>query len=737
MMRNTKFVYAVQAYDLDNDALTFSLTYGPSGMTMSSTGTLEWVPNSGGTYSVILKVTDGLGLSTSQSFSIKVYADNQQPKIMSLPPIGSVRLNETLVYPIEAIDPDGDTLSYQVAQIYYPVYASCYTCPPAYYLPAPTGNYEVLMSSYGRFQFTPKAYCTPFTTCNYLVIVSVVDGRGAVSQQSFNISIDISNRAPVITSRPPTDHISRYTIFTYQLEASDPDGDPVSFALLQGPKHISTTTNDMTLDVVTGYLEWNTSGFGSGVYPVVIEAMDGRGMKTQQSFSITVSENAAAMCAGTPVRFYAKVGLPFRIVEDGCQNYTCTFTSAPTGVSFDGATLKWTPTSVQVGTRIISVHRNSGLSSDWSYCVDVLANSSPVFVSIPPAGAVAGKYFSYQLQVEDSENDVRNYQLIDGPAGLSMNLHTGLLSGVPTQAGKYNVTVQATTWDNYYVRQTFELHVLAAEIVVTVSTEYYRANNIPSGVEETIYVHSDMAGSPLARTDAGGDLVSRTEYSPYGEQLGGASGTLDDKISFAGHSVDENIGLSYMGARYYEPFVGRFMGMDPLGFDELNLHSLNRYIYANNNPYKFVDPNGLESINLNLGVGFGPGFNLGISIDPQTGNVYAIGGIGVGVGLAATSTYSSATPVQGYSWNFEGAAGLPGAVPVGGTVSASWDASAYSSTGQHMLSLGESVGYGMGAGFAVTGTFQGSWEIGNLGDSINWWMDLLGFSQGLPPYLCY
>lgn len=47
-----------------------------------------------------------------------------------------------------------------------------------------------------------------------------------------------------------------------------------------------------------------------------------------------------------------------------------------------------------------------------------------------------------------------------------------------------------------------------------------------------------------------------------------------------------------MGARYYNPMLGRFLSIDPIEPDENNLHSLNRYAYANNNPYKFVDPDG-------------------------------------------------------------------------------------------------------------------------------------------------
>ncbi|MGC0120131.1 RHS repeat-associated core domain-containing protein [Pseudoalteromonas piscicida] len=45
-----------------------------------------------------------------------------------------------------------------------------------------------------------------------------------------------------------------------------------------------------------------------------------------------------------------------------------------------------------------------------------------------------------------------------------------------------------------------------------------------------------------------------------------------------------------MQARYYDPVIGRFYSNDPVGFRDI--HSFNRYAYANNNPYKYTDPDG-------------------------------------------------------------------------------------------------------------------------------------------------
>ena len=47
-----------------------------------------------------------------------------------------------------------------------------------------------------------------------------------------------------------------------------------------------------------------------------------------------------------------------------------------------------------------------------------------------------------------------------------------------------------------------------------------------------------------------------------------------------------------MQQRYYDPVIGRFYSNDPVGFTASNPMMFNRYAYGNNNPYKYVDPDG-------------------------------------------------------------------------------------------------------------------------------------------------
>ena len=156
---------------------------------------------------------------------------------------------------------------------------------------------------------------------------------------------------------------------------------------------------------------------------------------------------------------------------------------------------------------------------------------------------------------------------------------------------------------------------------------------------EVTYFHNDISGSPMLATDASGAVVWKENYRPYGERINNpASSNANNKLWFAGKPFDAATGLSYMGARYYDPVLGRFMGVDPATVDPGNVHSFNRYAYANNNPYKYVDPDGHSPIDVAFLI-----YDLGkLGVAVYTG-------VGVGHALVdvALSTVGVASPIPG------------------------------------------------------------------------------------------
>jgi len=110
--------------------------------------------------------------------------------------------------------------------------------------------------------------------------------------------------------------------------------------------------------------------------------------------------------------------------------------------------------------------------------------------------------------------------------------------------------------------------------------------------EQVTYYHNDALGSPIAASDSEGNILWRESYQPYGERQQREPRANANRRWFTSHVEDADTGLLYMQARYYDPRIGRFMSMDPVGFVESNPMSFNRYLYVNNNPYKYVDPDG-------------------------------------------------------------------------------------------------------------------------------------------------
>ncbi len=107
------------------------------------------------------------------------------------------------------------------------------------------------------------------------------------------------------------------------------------------------------------------------------------------------------------------------------------------------------------------------------------------------------------------------------------------------------------------------------------------------------YYQGDHLGSSNILTDSSGNLVRHYEYHTFGnKRFTDTTCAFDVSNRFTGQILDEDTGLYYYGARYYDPEVARFVQADPIVPSPGNPQTLNRYSYVNNNPLKYVDPSG-------------------------------------------------------------------------------------------------------------------------------------------------
>jgi RHS repeat-associated protein len=97
--------------------------------------------------------------------------------------------------------------------------------------------------------------------------------------------------------------------------------------------------------------------------------------------------------------------------------------------------------------------------------------------------------------------------------------------------------------------------------------------------------------------------IARRKQLPFGAQRSESSEAIPGTRGFVGGTTDPT-GLTHLGAREYDPTLGRFISVDPL-IDIDDPQQMNAYAYANNRPVTASDPDGLMIYDDLTGLGYG------------------------------------------------------------------------------------------------------------------------------------
>ena len=109
----------------------------------------------------------------------------------------------------------------------------------------------------------------------------------------------------------------------------------------------------------------------------------------------------------------------------------------------------------------------------------------------------------------------------------------------------------------------------------------------------TVYYLVDALGSVSETTGAGGSVVTAYSYDAWGE-VRASYGDSGNQVGFTGQFASAVPGLDYFNARYYDFATGTFLTRDSFSGSIDDPGSLNHYVYAKDNPLKYVDPTGHE-----------------------------------------------------------------------------------------------------------------------------------------------
>ena len=137
------------------------------------------------------------------------------------------------------------------------------------------------------------------------------------------------------------------------------------------------------------------------------------------------------------------------------------------------------------------------------------------------------------------------------------------------------------------------------------------------------FYHPDHLGSSSFITNLDGEVVQHIEYVPFGEVfIEERNSVWNTPYLFNAKEFDEETGLYYYGARYYEPRLSLWLSTDPA--QEKTLH-LTTYNFSQNNPINYIDADGLWSLKIKFGFSLDTGF-LGLKLMGIVGSIAPFGG---------------------------------------------------------------------------------------------------------------
>ncbi len=265
--------YQITATDPEGEAINYALASSPAGMQIdTATGLLTWTPgvDQVGVHGVEVTAFDSQANTSTQSYLLSVVTGtgNTPPHITSSPS-GNAIFEQAYEYDVEAIDPDGDALTYRLV-----------SAPPGM-------NIDSLTGLIGWTPSTGQAG-------TYAIEVRVEDELGGHAVQSYSLTVtdgSTANALPVIQSLPGT--LARTGLeYRYSVQATDADGDDLSYSLSDAP-------SGMLVDDA-GEIAWTPAG--EETVSVTLRVSDGLGYVTQSWIIDVLAADAilSAQLAITP-----------------------------------------------------------------------------------------------------------------------------------------------------------------------------------------------------------------------------------------------------------------------------------------------------------------------------------------------------------------------------------------------------------------------------------------------------
>ncbi len=397
--------------------LVWSLVVGPSGLTVSRSGEVKWMPDerSGGTnWTVAVVVGDGES-AAGVDFQIRVLEDNQPPALAESPRI-LVRELERFVWFLKVVDLDVPSQRLVFRQI--------------------SGPAGLTLNGEGVVSWVPPLSSSPGT---HPVLFVLSDGIVSVTNQ-LEIVVGKELNFPPVWTDVGLRRVTEGLLMTFNLKAVDTNKPPQSltYQRVNGPEGLTVTS--------AGQVSWRpTESQGPSTNRVEVSVSDGF-VQVPHQFTVIVREaNVPPLWPDIGTRRMTEGGtLSFTLKATDsdipAQSLTYRLVDGPEGLTVGtNGFLTWRPTESQgPSTNRVRVSAHDGVAStEQSFDIVVREqNLPPVWVTTAVTRRVTeGLTLTFNLQATDPDLPAQRlgYRLDSGPTGLVVSTN-GLLTWTPTEA---------------------------------------------------------------------------------------------------------------------------------------------------------------------------------------------------------------------------------------------------------------------------------------------------------------
>jgi RHS repeat-associated protein len=474
------------------DAFTYTLQGEPEGLSVNASGTIFWLPTESqiGNYVFNITVTDLAGNVADQTIAVEVVpAANKLPVITSSAII-NVTAGQSYQYQIEAHDPEGDQIQYQL-------------------ITSPIG---MQISSTGLISWT-----TTISDIGHVdVVVRVSDAQGLYAEQTYTLVVESPyqqvNQPPSISSVPAYSVWANKS-YSYQVIASDVDGDTLVYQLSAAPAGMSINA--------TGYISWLPAIGDIGSHNITVSISDNNGNNVHQSYVLSVYQNGEPVITSVP-SLKAIVGNEYNYqltaADENGDTFTLSMDAGPTGMVFDdqAGIVSWTPAETQIGVHyvVVRVTDDGGATSTQSYSLQVKTpNIAPVITSTPIHSAYINYLYNYQVIAEDHNGDTLSYQLLNAPQGMQIGSN-GLVSWDATteQPGIYAVEIGVSD-DEVMIIQSYQIQLLESPEPLSLSVNITPSVIAPGGTATIQLLTQGGYGEINRQLWVDGTLVALDEHA--------------------------------------------------------------------------------------------------------------------------------------------------------------------------------------------------------------------------------